>query len=48
MASLFLAAAYIAIGLTMSSATDNPVVALILTTLVCLLFDLIGSDAWRA
>lgn len=44
-ATLFLAGAYVAIGLTMSSYTDNPVVALILTTLVCLLFYLIGSEA---
>ena len=44
-ATLFLAAAYIAIGLTMSGRTDNPVVALILTVLVCSVFYLIGSDA---
>ncbi|OSQ39433.1 Gldg family protein [Thalassospira mesophila] len=43
-ATLFLAAAYIAIGLYMSGRTDNPIVALILTALVCSVFYLIGSD----
>ncbi|WP_127476453.1 Gldg family protein [Sulfurivermis fontis] len=43
-ATLFLAAAYIAIGLTMSGRTDNPIVALILTAVVCGLFYLVGSD----
>ncbi|MHB8725772.1 MAG: Gldg family protein [Casimicrobiaceae bacterium] len=43
-ATLFLAAAYVAIGVYMSSRTDNPIVALILTTLVCGAFYLIGSD----
>ncbi|MCL1074073.1 Gldg family protein [Shewanella dokdonensis] len=42
-ASLFLAAAYIAIGLYMSSRTDNAIVALILTVVVCGLFYLIGT-----
>ncbi|WP_115719611.1 Gldg family protein [Gallaecimonas mangrovi] len=42
-ASLFLAAAYIAIGLYMSSRTDNAIVALILTVLLCGVFYLIGS-----
>jgi len=42
-ATLFLAAAYVAIGLYMSSRTDNPIVALILTALVCGLFYLVGS-----
>jgi ABC-2 type transport system permease protein len=42
-ASLFLAAAYVAIGLYMSGRTDNPIVALILTALVCGVFYLIGS-----
>ncbi|PID72418.1 MAG: ABC transporter permease [Desulfobulbus propionicus] len=42
-ASLFLAAAYIAIGLNMSSRTDNPIVALILTVAVAGFFYLIGS-----
>ncbi|HEX5125946.1 MAG TPA: ABC transporter permease subunit, partial [Rhodocyclaceae bacterium] len=44
-ATLFLAAAYLAIGQTMSARTDNPVVALILTTVVCGVFYLIGADA---
>lgn len=44
LASLFLAAAYIAIGLYMSARTDNPVVALILTTAVAGLFYLMGSN----
>ncbi|MCB1850712.1 MAG: Gldg family protein [Gammaproteobacteria bacterium] len=43
-ATLFLAASYIAIGLYMSGRTDNPIVALILTALVCGLFYLVGSD----
>lgn len=43
-ATLFLAAAYIAIGLYMSSRTDNPIVALIMTAVVCGLFYLIGSS----
>lgn len=42
-ATLFLAAAYVAIGLAMSARTDNPIVALILTVVVCALFYLIGS-----
>nr|CAA6822379.1 MAG: gliding motility protein GldF [uncultured Thiotrichaceae bacterium] len=43
LASLFLAAAYIAIGLYMSARTDNPIVALILTVAVAGVFYLIGS-----
>ncbi len=43
-ATLFVAAAYVAIGLYMSGRTDNPIVALILTTVVCGLFYLVGSD----
>jgi ABC-2 type transport system permease protein len=43
-ATLFLAAAYIAIGLYMSGRTDNAIVALILTVVVCSLFYLIGSN----
>ncbi|MFA7619288.1 MAG: Gldg family protein [Thiohalomonadaceae bacterium] len=43
-ATLFLAAAYVAIGLTMSGRTDNPIVALILTALVCGLFYLVGAE----
>jgi ABC-2 type transport system permease protein len=42
-ATLFLAAAYVAIGLYMSARTDNPIVALILATVVCGLFYLIGT-----
>ena len=42
-ASLFLAAAYIAIGLYMSGRTDNPIVALILTVAVAGVFYLLGS-----
>ena len=42
-ASLFLAAAYIAIGLYMSGRTDNPIVALILTVACAGVFYLIGS-----
>ncbi len=44
LATVFLAAAYVAIGLYMSGRTDNPIVALILTTLVCGLFYLLGSS----
>jgi ABC-2 type transport system permease protein len=42
-AALFLAAAYVAIGLYMSARTDNPIVALILTVVVCGVFYLLGS-----
>lgn len=42
-ATLFLAAAYVAIGLYMSGRTDNPIVALILTAVTCGLIYLIGS-----
>lgn len=45
LATLLLAAAYIAIGLFVSARTDNPIVSLIGTTLVCGVFYLIGSDA---
>ncbi|MCF7985163.1 MAG: Gldg family protein, partial [Thiohalocapsa sp.] len=45
LATLLLAAVYIAIGLFVSARTDNPIVALIGTTLVCALFYLIGSSA---
>jgi len=44
LASLFLAAAYLAIGLYMSGRTDNPIVALILTVATASVFYLIGSD----
>ncbi len=48
LATLLLAAAYIAIGLFVSARTDNPIVALIGTTLLCALFYLIGSPALTA
>jgi ABC-2 type transport system permease protein len=44
-AALMLAAAYISIGLFISARTDNAIVSLIGTALVCGLFYLIGSDA---
>jgi len=43
LATLLLAAAYIAIGLFVSSRTANQIVALILTMVVCGLFQLVGS-----
>ncbi|MDQ8209414.1 Gldg family protein [Coraliomargarita sp. SDUM461003] len=43
-ASIFLAAAYVAIGLYMSSRTDNPIVALILTVFTAGVFYLVGSS----
>ncbi|WP_199257923.1 Gldg family protein [Paracoccus binzhouensis] len=43
-ATLFLAAAYVAIGLFVSAQTDNPIIALIVTVLVCAVFFFIGSD----
>lgn len=42
-ATLFLAAAYVSIGVAMSARTDNPIVALILTVVVCGIFYLAGS-----
>lgn len=47
-ATLFLASAYVAIGLFMSGRTDNAIVALILTSVVCALFYLVGADSLRA
>jgi ABC-2 type transport system permease protein len=44
-ATLFLAAAYIAIGLFISSRSDSQIVSLILTTAVCGLLYLSGSNA---
>ena len=44
-AALFLAAAYIAIGLFVSARSDNQIVSLILTVVVCGIFYLIGSSA---
>ncbi|MCC6219650.1 MAG: Gldg family protein [Deltaproteobacteria bacterium] len=43
-ASILLAGAYLSIGLFMSSRTDNQIVSLILTSLVCFLFFILGSD----
>jgi ABC-2 type transport system permease protein len=45
LATLLLAGAYIAIGLFVSARTDNPIVSLIGTTLLCGLFYLLGSNA---
>jgi ABC-2 type transport system permease protein len=47
-ASLFLAAAYVAIGMYISSRSENQIVSLILTTLVCSVFYLLGSDTLTA
>ncbi|MGD2138445.1 MAG: Gldg family protein, partial [Gammaproteobacteria bacterium] len=47
-ATLFLAAAYVAIGLYMSARTDNSIVALILTVVVCGFFYLLGSPVLRS
>lgn len=43
-ATVFVAAAYVAIGLYMSGRTDNPIVALILTAVISGIFYLIGSS----
>lgn len=43
-AALLLAGAYLAIGMCVSSSTDNQIVALILTALVCLLLYLPGTS----
>jgi len=43
-ATLFLAGAYIAIGLFVSVRSDNQIVSLITASLICSLFYLIGSD----
>ncbi|GAU09254.1 Gldg family protein [Desulfoplanes formicivorans] len=43
-ATLFLAGAYVAIGLYMSARTDNPIVALMLTSVVCGVLYLLGSS----
>jgi ABC-2 type transport system permease protein len=48
LAALFLAAAYLAVGLWVSARTDNAIVALIGTTVVCGLFYLLGSDVLTA
>ncbi|HEX7025928.1 MAG TPA: Gldg family protein, partial [Gammaproteobacteria bacterium] len=44
LATMFLAAAYAAIGLFISSRSENQIVSLILTTVVCGLFYLLGSN----
>ncbi len=44
LAALLMAAAYAAIGLFISSRTDNQIVSLILTVLVCGLFYLVGTS----
>lgn len=44
LATLFLGAAYISIGLFISVKSENQIVSLIVTTLICSLFYLIGSD----
>lgn len=43
-ATLFLAAAYTAIGLFVSSKTENQIVSLLISTLLCGFFFLVGSD----
>ncbi len=43
-ATLCLSAAYIAIGLYVSAKTDSQIVSLIVTSLICFLFYLLGSD----
>ncbi|MBX9670264.1 MAG: Gldg family protein [Candidatus Obscuribacterales bacterium] len=43
-ATLFLAGAYIAIGLFVSSKTDNQIVSLLLAVLLCGIFLIVGSD----
>jgi ABC-2 type transport system permease protein len=44
LAAMFLGAAYISIGLYLSARSDNQIVSLILTVLVCGFFCLLGSD----
>ncbi|WLE98073.1 MAG: Gldg family protein [Candidatus Electrothrix communis] len=48
LASLFLAAAYISIGLFVSVKSENQIVSLITTSLICGLLYLIGSDTLSA
>lgn len=45
-ASLFLAGAYVAIGLFISARNDNQIVSLILTVLICVILYLVGSNAF--
>lgn len=47
-ATLFLAATYLAIGLCVSAQSDNPIMALIGTVLACAVLYFIGSDMMRA
>ena len=44
LATLFLAAAYLAIGLFISARSDNQIVSLLLASLLCGLFYALGSD----
>ena len=48
LATVFLAAAYIAIGLYVSSKSENQIVSLIATVLVCSFFYLLGSETLSA
>jgi ABC-2 type transport system permease protein len=48
LATLFLAAAYIAIGLYVSGKSENQIVSLIVTVLVCSFFYLLGSETLGA
>lgn len=43
-ATLCLAAAYLAVGLFVSAQSDNPVISLIVTVLICATFYFLGSD----
>lgn len=43
LATFFLAAAYISIGLTVSFISENQIISLIITVVICLLFYLIGT-----
>src|SRR3546814_16570114 len=43
-ATLCLAAAYVAIGLFVSAQSDNPVISLIVPVLICAAFSFVGSD----
>ena len=45
LASIFLAGAYTAVGLYVSAKSDNQIVSLILTVLVCSIFFFLGTDA---
>ena len=45
LAALLLAAAYVSIGLFVSSKTDNQIVSLIVTIVLCYVFYIIGSEA---